>query len=134
MLSSTPVQSHVTPYMGHDALAYRVNSMNLLTRRERDILVKDIADILTGEYRRAIFDVMWINHLNEFFMPSPRDYEDDAEYQRARENSIRFFNNLGLFEVSVEGRLLDHNELHRPLTNAGTYYSKTSTGPAVLDA
>lgn len=134
MLSSSPTQHMVTPYMGHASLAARLEEMNLLTRRERDALVRDLADILEGNYRRAVFDVMWINTLNQFFMPSPREYDNNDEYQKAREHSTRFFNNLGLFQVSVEGRLLDYNDYHRPLTSAGTYFSKDVPGPAVIDA
>jgi hypothetical protein len=120
--------------MGHNALASRLESMHLLARKERDLLVSDLADILSGSHRRVVFDVMGINTLNQFFMPSPRDYDDNSEYQRARENSVRFFQNLGLFEVSVEGRLIDYNHLHRPLTKSDTYYSKAESGPAVIDA
>lgn len=130
---SASVSSHVTPYMGHGALLSRLEAMHMLTRKERDALVNDLADILAGERRRVIFDVMDISILSQFFMPSFMDYDDLFEFQRACEGSRRLFQNFGLFEVCNDGRLLDHNMRYRPLLDDGSYYSKVEDGPAVID-
>lgn len=122
------------PYTGHRVLASRLESLNLLTLQEREALVNDLADILDSERRRAVFDVMDISSLSQFFMPSPRDYNNFFDFKRAAEASRRLFRNLGLFEVRSDGSILDYNHFYRPLAKDGSFYSKVENGPSIVDA
>lgn len=134
MVSTTSTSINAVPYAGHRILASRLESLNLLTLKERDALIRDLADILDSERRRAVFDVMTVSHLSQFFMPSPREYEDFFEFKRAADESRRLFRNLGLFEARDDGSLLDYNHFHRPLTEDGSFYSKAEDGPSVVTA
>jgi len=134
MTSSNSLLGSISPYVGHAPLAARIESMGLLSIQEKDALISDIAAILDGERRRAVFDIMKLNDLSQCFMPSPVDYEDNAGYQRACDSSRRLFQSFGLFQVLLDGSLIDHNMLHRPLLSDGSYYSKVESGPSVMEA
>lgn len=112
----------------------RLASMSLLSRKQHDALVSEIATLLAGPDRSAVFEVLTISSLSQFLMPSPREYENFFEFRMACSETHRLFENMGIFEVAEDGKIIDHNGLHRPLTKDGAYYSKFPDGPAVLEA
>jgi hypothetical protein len=108
--------------------------MTLLSREQHDALVSEVATLLAGPERAAVFEALTISTLSQFLMPSPREYENFFAFRRACSETHRLFENMGIFEVTGDGRIIDHNDLHRPLTKDGAYYSKSPDGPAVLEA
>jgi len=97
-------------------------SMLLLPIEERDALVTEITDLLDSPDRAEVFRVLTVAGLRHFALPAPRDYEFFSEFQKACNEIKRFHNALGIVQGSKDGKLIDRNDLHRPLTASGDYY------------
>ena len=112
----------------------RLASLSLLSQKEHDALVSEIATLLDSNLRSEVFKSLTISTLSQFHVPSPREYDDFFVFRRAYSESLRLFEKLGLFEVLGDGKIIDRNDFHSPLTKDGAYYSKLPDGPSVLGA
>lgn len=100
----------------------RLSSILLLSNKERDALVTEIANLLDSPDRAEVLEALSVADIHHFVPPAPRDYEFYGEFQKACNEIRRLYNSLGIVQVSPDGKLIDRNTLHRPLTAEGNYY------------